>query len=350
MQSKGEQKQFEKDTHEILHPHIEDLIKQRHFTKDTVFEEDIPILSINGRKALSLGNFSVISGKPKAGKGFTLSLITDGFLNGNDIIDSEHSDRKKVVHIDTEQSGRHAQRLTNTVGKLGGNNDLIDGYWFRGVPPEELIEATGIIIKNHHKEASIFIIDGIRDFASKGVNDEEGSTRIFNKLLDWTQLYNVHLIVVIHQNKQNNLATGYLGGDMVKKAELHLTVTKDKGSGTHTIEAEDTRDAPIDSITFMLDNDIKPVIVDGKKNNAKKKLPQEYDRSTHIATLKRIFNKGVALSKQDLKNKIIYEYNIGENKSNTFIEFFIDPLNKLLIDIGTRQKRQYKLYEENTFF
>ncbi len=323
------------------------LIEERHFNHKTVFENDIPIVSFNGIKALSLGNFSVISGKPKAGKGFSLSLIIDGFLNDNDVIDSNYQERKKVVHIDTEQSGNHAQRLTNTVGKLGGNNDLIDGYWFRGVAPEPLIKIVDILIEKHHKDAGVFIIDGIRDLSRTGVNDQEESTRLFNKLLHWTQAYNIHIIVVIHQNKADKNATGYLGGDMVKKAELHLSVTKDKTDGTYTIEAEDTRDAPVDSITFMLDNDIKPIVVEGKQGSIKKKTAQEYDRSTHIAVLKRIFNKGKGLTRQELKNKIMYEYNVGDNKANTFIEYFIDPFNKLMSEEGTRQKRQYILSENN---
>ena len=327
---------------------IEQLVNERHFNKDTVFESDIPIINFNGVKALSLGNFSVISGKPKAGKGFTLSLIIDGFINGNDVIDSNYSDRKKVVHIDTEQSGGHAQRLINTVGKLGGNNNLIDGYWFRGVPPSQLVLATDLIINKYHKEASIFIIDGIRDLSRTGVNDQEESTLLFNRLLHWTQEFNIHIIVVIHQNKADKNATGFLGGDMVKKAELHLSISKDKTALTHTIEAEDTRDAPISTITFMLDNDIKPVIIDTPANNSKKRRPEEYELATHKAALKRIFEDNKTKTTSELKDKIRYEFNIGDSLAKIFKEHYLNL--KLIEDTGTGNKRQYSLKNEKQIF
>ncbi len=323
---------------------IEKLVNERFFDKTTEFISDVPIVEFNGKKALSLGNFSVISGKAKAGKGFTLSLIVDGFLNGNEIINSDYSERKKVVHIDTEQSGGHAQRLINTVGRLGGNNDLIAGYWFRGIEPAILVKAINYIIEKHSQDACLFIIDGIRDLSRSGVNDETESTILFNKLLHWTQEHNIHIITVIHQNKGNNDATGYLGGDMVKKAELHLTVTKDKQANTHKIEAEDTRDAPLHPINFMLDNDIIPVIVDEPTKNSTKTRPEQYDLSMHKQIAKAMFVDGKAKNATELNNKIQYDYDIGESVGRKFIEHYL--FTKIIKDVGNGKKRQYVLYKD----
>lgn len=345
----------EEYSEQLRYSHIENgfemdlgsLIMQRHFNYKTIFDKDVPIVSFNGIKALSLGNFSVISGKPKTGKGFSLSLIIDGFLNNNDVIDSNHTERHKVVHIDTEQSGGHAQRLINTVGKLGGNNDLIEGYWFRGVAPDPLVKIVDLLIEKHHKEASIFIIDGIRDLSRSGVNDQEESTKLFNKLLHWTQKYNIHIIIVIHQNKADKNATGYLGGDMVKKAELHLSITKDKTAGTYTIEAEDTRDAPIDSITFMLDNDIRPIVVDEPTKSRKKTRPEEYELETHKTIIKRIFNDGIKKNNNELIDKIRFEYNIGDSLARIFREYYINA--KLIKVTGGGNKKTFTIYDSKLF-
>ena len=51
---------------------------------------------------------------------------------------------------------------------------------------------------------------------------------IFVMLFDWTQRYKFHILVVFHKNKNDDNATGFLGGDMVKKGELTLSVSKDK--------------------------------------------------------------------------------------------------------------------------
>ncbi len=320
------------------------ILKERHFDYKSEFENEVSILDINGKKALSLGNFSVITGKQKAGKGFTLSLLVNGFLNSKGVITSPFNERKRVIHIDTEQSGGHAKRLINTVGKLDGNYDLIDGYWLRGIQPETIIKLTNIIIEKHSKDACLFIIDGIRDLSDKGVNDQEVSTMLFVKLMDWTQKYNIHIITVIHQNKQDGNATGFLGGDMVKKAELTLAIKKNKKEKTHLIEAEDTRDAPLDDIHFMIDNDVKPIIIDAPISPFRKKNPEDFEMSTHQSTVLNIFKDGKALTSTELVDKIKYQLNNGDTKAKRFKEHWLE--NKLIKDAGNASKRQYVLYED----
>lgn len=323
---------------------IDVLIKERYFNNKTVFEGDISILDIHEKKALSLGNFSVITGKQKAGKGFTLSLIVYGFLNGREIITSTYNERKKVIYIDTEQSGGHAQRLINTVGKLGRTSTSIDGYWLRGVTPANIIKTIDRLIEMYSKDACLFIIDGIRDLSAKGINDQEESTMIFVKLMNWTQRYNIHIITVIHQNKADNNATGFLGGDMVKKAELTLAVSKNKKEHTHIIVAEDTRDAPLDDIHFMLDNDVKPVIIDAPKSTNKKNDPEDYELETHEAMVLNVFKEGKALISSELINKLKYQFRVGDSKARLFKEYWLDK--QLIKDVGNASKRQYVLFKD----
>jgi twinkle protein len=344
-------KQFVKDAiQQAKNPNLDPFLKrleERHFTIDTPFEDDIPILYFGGKKALSLGNFSVITGKQKAGKGFTLSLMVDGFLNGNpqhDVIGSSYADRKRVVHIDTEQAGGHAQRLVRTVKKLGGNADLIDAYWLRGYSPNEIILATDQLIRKYSGEACLFIIDGIRDLSNKGVNDQEESTVIYIKLLNWTKDYNIHIVVVIHQNKQDGNATGFLGGDMVKKGELTLAITKDKKTITHKIDPEDTRDAPLEPIFFEINETVTPVIIDSPKPKNKKDGPEDFEMDTHRATVKNVFVDGKGLTAKELVDKIMYQFRVGANKAGVFKEFWMDK--KLIKDTGSGQKRNYVLNEE----
>jgi hypothetical protein len=321
------------------------LLKERHFDYKSEFENEVSILDIKGEKALSLGNFSVITGKQEAGKGFTLSLLVNGFLNSKGIITSPYNKRKRVIHIDTEQSGGHAKRLINTVGKLDGNNNLIDGYWLRGIPPETIVKLTDILIKKHSEDACLFIIDGIRDLSDKGVNDQEVSTMLFVKLMDWTQKHNIHIITVIHQNKQDGNATGFLGGDMVKKAELTLAIKKNKKEKTHLIEAEDTRDAPLDDIHFMIDSEVKPIIIDAPIAPNRKKDPEDYEMSTHKSTVLNVFKNAKALTSSELVDKIKYNLNNGDSKAKRFKEHWLE--NNLIKDIGNASKRQYVLYEDS---
>lgn len=323
-------------------------IEGRHFTIETQFENEEPILFIGGKKALSLGNFSVITGKQKAGKGFTISILVDGFLNGHpqaDIIGSATLLRKRVVYIDTEQAGGHAKRLLNTVKKLGGSEDLIDGYWLRGYSPKKIVKAVDIIIKKYSDECCLFIIDGIRDLSSKGINDQEESTMIFGKLLDWTQEYKIHIIVVIHQNKADGNATGYLGGDMVKKGELTLSVSKDKKTMTHKIDPEDTRDAPLEPIFFQIDETVTPVFTDAPLVTNKKPEPINISLDKHKSILKEIFSDGKGKTAGDLLSKIQYHFDVGEAKAKKFREYWLHI--KLIKDEGHGAKRHYMPVQEN---
>lgn len=332
-------------------PRIEEFLQrlsERHFTINTQFENYEPILYIGGRKALSLCNFSVITGKQKAGKGFAISLLIDGFLNGDpqrDVIGSATVLRKRVVYIDTEQAGGHAIRPIKTIQKLGGNENLIDGYFLRGWTPKDMIMAVDQSIKKYSNKACLFIIDGIRDLSSKGINDQEESTMIFVKLLDWTQQYNIHIIVVIHQNKADGNATGYLGGDMVKKGELTLSVSNDAKSSIHKIDPEDTRDAPLEPIFFEISETATPIIVDAPISNNKKKSAEDFENATHEAKIKEIFKDGKGLTATDLISKIQYHFIIGESKAKTFREYWID--RKLIKDSGNRGKRHYMPVDEN---
>jgi len=47
-------------------------------------------------------------------------------------------------------------------------------------------------------------------------------------LLRLSKDYNCHISVIIHQNKNDNYATGHLGSSIMKKAEIVIDVEKNK--------------------------------------------------------------------------------------------------------------------------
>ena len=74
----------------------------------------------------------------------------------------------------------------------------------------------------------LLIIDGIADVSTKGINDEEEATMISSKLLKWTADYNMHVVTVLHQNKQDDSLRGHLGSYLCQKAETVISLTKDE--------------------------------------------------------------------------------------------------------------------------
>ena len=62
---------------------------------------------------------------------------------------------------------------------------------------------------------------------------------IASKLLKWTEEKNIHVVTVLHQNKNDGNARGHLGSELVNKAETVLSVTKDsKEKDISIVEAE----------------------------------------------------------------------------------------------------------------
>jgi len=73
----------------------------------------------------------------------------------------------------------------------------------------------------------LVIIDGIKDLVSE-INNEKQSTEIAAKLLEWTHKFDIHIVVVLHQNKGDDNARGHLGGELQNKAETTVSITNRK--------------------------------------------------------------------------------------------------------------------------
>lgn len=63
------------------------------------------------------------------------------------------------------------------------------------------------------------MIDGIADLAM-AINDEIEASRVVSLLMKWTKLYNIHITLVIHQNKNDEYATGHLGSAILKRLNV----------------------------------------------------------------------------------------------------------------------------------
>ncbi|HEX2920922.1 MAG TPA: AAA family ATPase [Bacteroidales bacterium] len=184
-------------------------------------------------RVFTLGNFSAIIGKSKAKKSFLASMIEACAVRGGRFENTFEADlpsgRPMVVHFDTEQSNYDAYISAKRVSDLCGNDKnkfgLFDLREFTALERCNIIDR---FIETKSHAVSLIVIDGIADLAN-AINDEIEASRVVSLLLKWTKLYNLHICVVIHQNKNDNFATGHLGSSIMKKAECVISVTKDVG-------------------------------------------------------------------------------------------------------------------------
>lgn len=182
-------------------------------------------------RVLSLGNFSAVIGKSKAKKSMLAKLLMACAARGGELDYTFQADlpasRPGVVLFDTEQSNYDAYISAKTVSDLAGNKrNHFGAYDLREFTPLERCEIIDYAISKGSKGISLVVIDGIADLAN-AINDEIEASRVVSLLLKWTKVYNLHIIVIIHQNKNDNFATGHLGSSIMKKAECVMSVTKD---------------------------------------------------------------------------------------------------------------------------
>ncbi len=182
-------------------------------------------------RVFTLGNFSAIKGKSKAKKSFLASMFMACATKNGEIdrtIKAELPEsRPGVVLFDTEQSNYDAyvtaKRVCDMSGKL---KDRFGSFNLREFSPTERCNIIDYFIVNMSNGISLIVIDGIADLAL-AINDEIEASRVVSLLLKWTKVYNMHIIVIIHENKNDNFATGHLGSSIMKKAECVISVTKD---------------------------------------------------------------------------------------------------------------------------
>lgn len=314
-----------------------DQLDELEFDINSVFEDSTPILYVGEHEALTLGNFSVIHGKKKAGKGFFETLLINAYLNvakDESMISGTPNERKLVVILDTEQSPNMAQRVLKRVDQMGGKAEKIKGVTLRPKSPEERLMLTELTIKKYHDKCALFFIDGIRDLAQKGINDEVTATNLSSKLLKWTIEYNIHIVVVIHQNKSDGFARGHLGSELVNKAETVFAINLCKNDPeTREVIAEDTRNMPLADVFFTIENNL-PVItnrpVSNEKGNEKIK-PDKVPKNDHKKMIEDFIKDGKKpCMKGYLKNCIrerldyLDHGKVGARIAEQFIEYWVE--------------------------
>ncbi len=216
---------------------IENILNKAKIDTKRKIERPPVILSINEQSAtqtmckrlFTLGNFSCIIGKAKSRKTFLLSMVTSSILNSDSLskFTSELPQGKKgVLYFDTEQGEYDCYNVIKRIEQMSQVSSM-KSFMLREYSPADRCAIIEHAFKLWGNETAFCVIDGIADLAT-AINDEEEATRVTTMMLRLTKKYNCHISTVIHQNKNDNFATGHLGSSIMKKAEILISVTKAK--------------------------------------------------------------------------------------------------------------------------
>ena len=225
------------------------------------------------------GNFSFVQAPPKTKKTFFISLLSSVYLSGSNNFGGNikgHRTNQCLIHIDSEQGKWHAQRVFKRAIDMSDLDGSQCYYTFalRQIGYKQRIDFIEYLLKTKVQNTGLLIIDGIADLVSD-VNNLEESNRCIQKLMEWSSIYNCHIITVIHSNFGSDKPTGHLGSFLEKKAETQIqleanTVNKE----WVTVKCKRSRGYAFETFSFKINDLGLPEVVgdlyDPLKENGKR--------------------------------------------------------------------------------
>jgi len=288
------------------------------------------VCSIAGSPAMTAGNFSLLTGKAKSGKTFFLGSVIAGFVSNDTylgvITGSLPEDKRTVLYFDTEQSAYHATRTVKRICNLVGNPSPVNliAYGLRPLTPAERLEAIEDKISATYGLGAV-AIDGVRDLLTIGINDEAEATSLTSKFLKWTAEYDIHLVLLLHQNKTDLNVRGHIGSELQNKAETTLSITKDIRTNSFVVSCEYSRDISFDDFAFRIEDETLVPSELPEEGQMRAKNPQRISDQDHFKVLNEVYKDNSRLSYRDLSDRIKYGFGntFGDNNCRTFIYHYL---------------------------
>ena len=222
------------------------------------------------------GNLSVVTAPPKTKKTFFISLLASVYLSGKNIYGGNikgHRGNGHLVHFDTEQGHWHCQKVFKRVYDMDSSiqPDVYHTFGLRTIGYKIRLEFIEYYLSQKINTPSLVIIDGIADLVSD-VNNLEESNAVVQKLMQWSALYNCHIINVIHQNfGSTKLGTGHLGSFLEKKAETVISLEANTVNKEWvTVKCGRSRGYAFETFSFEVNDVGLPTIVDNLYDPLKK--------------------------------------------------------------------------------
>jgi len=304
----------------------------------------------------SRSNFSSIIGKAKSKKTFLASMLMAAALSKNQIFYNIkiHFDpsENELILFDTEQATHKVQSIVRRILEIAGlpGEKNFYPYCLRKFSPKDRLKLIEERIKNT-LPGSIIIIDGIKDLVFD-INDGKEATELTTALMKWTEEKDIHIVVILHQNKGDNNARGHLGTEVVNKSETVLSVTKDRDRpGLSIVQPEYCRNQDFDPFAFSIDEFGYPYIETNWKgstiNHKTTALsPHTISEEKHTCTLKEIFvtnNNPTHRELVELLKNCFAKHGLafGRNKALQFISYYT---NKQWIKKEKIQSVRYPVY------
>lgn len=277
------------------------------------------VLFCNGTVIGTLGNFSASTGKAKSKKTFNVSAILAAALTNGEClryVAEFPEDKRTILYFDTEQSPHHCQRVIKRALQLASlptdkHPDNLIFAQLRVHVPDTRLEIIDRAIATT-PNVGLVIIDGIRDLMFD-INNATESSRLINKLMEWTDKYQIHIHTVLHLNKSDDNVRGHVGTELNNKAETVLQVTKSSTDDeVSEVSASCIRAMDFAPFAFRINDNGLPEVADDYTFSRQK--PQhtfsytELTSEQHRQALEKAFADGAIKGCQNCEDKIKEAY------------------------------------------
>jgi len=303
---------------------LKQLLIERAYNPAHEPESEQVVFRIQFQNIGSLGNFDLITGRPKSGKSKYLSGMMAAAITRQEIFSMSlrlPEDKKRVAHWDTEQNRYDYHAMIKLVCKLG-NIDTMPTH-FHSFHCRQDNAATIIAMVDYflslYPDTGLLFLDGLLDMIDR-FNDEGQSKMLVNFLKKITDQYNVLVIGVLHRGVTHDKSLGHVGSIADRAAQSVLIVEKNKEAKQYVLKAEYLRSAddfePIaiyynKQLNFWEQTDyLQP---DQPAERQRKKRPAEYDHNDHAANVARIFSIDQLLPYKKYIQNICETYALGHN-------------------------------------
>jgi len=175
---------------------------------------------------MTAGEFSCISAPSKSKKSYLKSAFAAAYIGGKSLnyfedIKGHRKEDFYIIDCDTEQSKFYASNTFARVEKITGQKyEHYYPFKMRHLTPDKRVAFIDNLLRStrFEEKVKIVFIDGVADLIEDS-NDLVMSNYIAQKLLSWTDKYNIHVCIIIHNAYNTIKPTGHLGSSVVKKAE-----------------------------------------------------------------------------------------------------------------------------------
>jgi hypothetical protein len=266
-------------------------------------QEPFPLFSILFKIIGSPGNLLVIKAKQKAGKTFLICVFAAAYYRKQFLsVKATPTPGKKFYWLDSEQSKSQVYKVLKRMHRMAGFLPFTEQGQDVGIfyLSELTIEERWKILETlaAREVCEVLAVDVVTDFLNDP-NDLRETKAAADKLQAIAKKHNIIIICTIHENKDNDNATGHIGSALMKKGETVLSL--EKRNQVFTVKSPYARHGDVEEFSFTIDADGLPIEADSPLMMTKsEKLDIDIrQRFKKILAVKRLSHKELVEAYED---------------------------------------------------